>query len=222
MAGGVGTRMNAGIPKQFLLLNGKPLLMYSLEAFYHAFPEISMVLALPAEHFHSWQKLCDQYFFMIPHQVVAGGETRFLSVKNALSTLDGDGLVAIHDGARPLISESLIRTAFLTAGQSGNCIPVIPATESLRILSGDIHHIASCCSVRLPREDVRIVQTPQVFYLATLKKAYDQEFRDSFTDDATVAESIGETIHLIDGDPANIKITHPYDLTAAESILRKL
>jgi 2-C-methyl-D-erythritol 4-phosphate cytidylyltransferase len=215
VAGGTGTRMNAGIPKQFLLLAGKPLLMHSIGAFSLAFPDISMVLVLPPGQFTSWQKLCDQYSFKQPHQLVVGGETRFHSVKNALSVIDGDGLVAIHDGARPLVSESLIRSAFLTAGQMGNAIPVINLNESVRILSGDTN-------LAVNREVYRVVQTPQVFHAATIKNAYEQEFRECFTDDATVAESMGEIIHLIDGDPVNIKITHPYDLAAAEVLLGNL
>ena len=212
VAGGTGTRMNAGIPKQFLNLGGKPMLMHSIKAFYLAYPEISMVLALPASQFASWQKLCDEHSFTLPHHLVAGGNTRFHSVKNALSVIVEDGLVAIHDGARPLISESLIRAAFLTAGQLGNCIPVIPLNESVRILSGDTN-------LSVNRKVYRVVQTPQVFRTAIIKKAYEQEFQACFTDDAMVAESNGETIHLIDGDPVNIKITHPSDLAAAEALL---
>jgi 2-C-methyl-D-erythritol 4-phosphate cytidylyltransferase len=204
--------MNAGVPKQFLLLGGKPVLMYSIEAYHQAYPDISIVLALPDSYFNSWLKLCEDHDFKLPHRLVAGGETRFHSVKNALSVVDDDGLVAIHDGARPLITVALISEAFLTAGQLGNCIPVIPLNESVRMLSGNTNHTVN-------REVYRLVQTPQVFGVATIKKAYDQEFRESFTDDATVAESIGETIHLIHGDPLNIKITRPGDLAAAEAIL---
>jgi len=205
--------MNAVIPKQFLLLAGKPMLMYPIEAFYHAYPDISMVVALPAGQFTTWKTLCEEYAFTIPHQLVAGGETRFQSVKNALSVIGDDGLVAIHDGARPLITESLIRTAFLTAGESGACIPVVPLNESVRFVSGGKNRPVN-------RVKYSVVQTPQVFQTAIIKKAYRQEFRKKFTDDATVAESIGATIHLIEGDPVNFKITHPYDLAAAEVLLR--
>jgi 2-C-methyl-D-erythritol 4-phosphate cytidylyltransferase len=212
VAGGSGTRMNSGIPKQFLPLAGKPMLMHSIEAFFHACPDVSIVLALPAGHFSSWQQLCEQHDFKLSHQLVAGGETRFHSVQNALSAIDDDGLVAIHDGARPLVPESLIREAFLIAGQLGNCIPVIPLNESVRILSGDTN-------LAVNREVYRLVQTPQVFHVAIIKKAYEQKFREQFTDDAMVAESIGETINLIDGDPVNLKITHPGDLATAEAML---
>ncbi len=215
MAGGSGSRMLTSTPKQFLLLGGKPILMHSIEAFYDAFPGISLIVVLPAGQFTTWKNLCDQHAFTLPHQLVAGGETRFHSVKNALTAIADDGLVAIHDGARPLVSESLIRMIFLTAGQLGNCIPVTNLNESVRMLSGNTNRAVD-------RMDYRAVQTPQVFLCSTIKKAYDQEFRDSFTDDATVAESIGETIHLIEGDPVNFKITHPCDLAAAETLLRKL
>jgi 2-C-methyl-D-erythritol 4-phosphate cytidylyltransferase len=212
VAGGTGSRMNAGIPKQFLLLAGKPMLMHSIEAFYLAFPDISIILVLPANQFPSWRDLCARHGFTLPHRLVAGGETRFHSVQNALSVTGDGGLVAIHDGARPLVSASLIRDAFLTAGQLGNCIPAIPLGESLRMLQG-------AASRAVDRSEYRMVQTPQVFQTAIIKKAYLQEFREQFTDDAMVAESIGETIHLIDGDPANMKITYPCDLAAAEALL---
>ena len=204
--------MLCDIPKQFLLLAGKPMLMYSIEAFYLAYPETSLVVVLPSGQFSTWKHLCDQFAFVLPHQLVEGGETRFHSVKNALACVGDEGLVAIHDGARPLISVSLIRTVFLTAGQLGNCIPVIPLNESLRVLSGKTNNTVN-------RGDYRIVQTPQVFQAAIIKKAYSQEYSESFTDDATVAESIGEVIHLTDGDPVNLKITHPYDLASAEILV---
>jgi 2-C-methyl-D-erythritol 4-phosphate cytidylyltransferase len=212
VAGGSGSRMNVSIPKQFLLLQGKPLLMYSIEAFNQACPGISLLVVLPSGQFSTWKHLCDQHAFVLPHQLVEGGETRFHSVKNALACIGDEGLVAIHDGARPLISESLIRTVFLAAGQLGNCIPVIPLNESLRILSGETNRLVN-------RYNYRIVQTPQVFQAAIIKKAYSQEYRESFTDDAAVVETLGETIHLADGDPVNLKITHPYDLAAAEILI---
>jgi len=164
VAGGLGTRMNAGVPKQFLNLAGKPMLMHCIEAFYAADPGISIVLALPAGYFHAWQQLCEQQAFPIPHQLVAGGETRFHSVQNSLSLTDNEGLIAIHDGARPLVPVSLIRSAFLTAGQLGNCIPVTPVTESLRIVSGTTNR-------PVHRADFRMVQTPQVFQAAIIKKS---------------------------------------------------
>ncbi|MCX6269295.1 MAG: 2-C-methyl-D-erythritol 4-phosphate cytidylyltransferase [Bacteroidetes bacterium] len=217
VAGGMGTRMNAGIPKQFLLLKGKPLLFYSLEAFTRAIPGIFIVLALPGGQFSAWEKLCAQHSFTLPHQLVAGGETRFHSVQNALSAIGDDGLTGVHDGARPLISEELIQRAFQTAAHLGNCIPVIPFSESVRILTNLTLKREGASPV--DRSLLRVVQTPQVFQTATIKNAYGQAFRELFTDDATVAESVGETINLIDGDPANIKITHPLDFALAEALI---
>lgn len=206
--------MLAGVPKQFLLLCGKPMLMHSLEAFYHTFPDIMLVVALPAEHISRWNDLCVQHGFNLPHQLVAGGETRFHSVRNALAYIGDDGVVAIHDGARPLISEQLIRSCFLTAEAFGNCIPVTPLNESVRMLTKD-------ASQAVDRASYCIVQTPQVFYGATIKKAYLQKFRESFTDDAVVAESMGELIHLTDGDPVNMKVTNPSDLATAEALMKR-
>lgn len=206
--------MNAGIPKQFLLLAGKPLLMRCMEAFSNAYPGIAMVLALPHDQFPVWNDLCKKFSFDVPHQVSAGGATRFHSVQQALANLPAEGLIAIHDGVRPLVSETLIRSAFQTAEGLGNCIPVLPLTESLRKVEGD--H-----SEPVDRAVFRMVQTPQVFLASTIKKAYKQPYQDRFTDDATVVESIGETIHLIHGDPVNLKITHPYDLAVAEYLFAK-
>ncbi len=214
MAGGIGSRMNAGVPKQFLILAGKPILMHSMDAFSNACPGITLVLALPHDQFPTWNDLCKKFSFDVPHLVSAGGATRFHSVQQALANLPCEGLIAIHDGVRPLVSETLIRSAFQTAEGLGNCIPVLPLTESLRRVDGD--H-----SEPVDRTAFRLVQTPQVFLASTIKKAYGQPYQDCFTDDATVAESIGETIHLIHGDPVNLKITHPYDLALAEFLLSK-
>jgi 2-C-methyl-D-erythritol 4-phosphate cytidylyltransferase len=214
VAGGIGTRMNAGIPKQFLILAGKPLLMHSMQAFSNAYHGIILVLALPSDQFSTWENLCKQYAFNLPHLLSTGGETRFHTVQQALSDLPGEGLVAIHDGARPLVSEILIRSTFQTAEGLGNCIPVLPLTESFRILTGET-------SQPVDRTAYRVVQTPQVFHAATIKKAYEQPFQERFTDDAIVAESMGETIHLIHGDPANLKITYPFDLAVAEFMFEK-
>jgi 2-C-methyl-D-erythritol 4-phosphate cytidylyltransferase len=213
VAGGTGSRMLSGTPKQFLLLCGKPMLMHSLEAFDRAFPGMALVVALPENCFDLWNRLCTQFDFSLPHQLTAGGETRFHSVKNALAYLDGEGLVAIHDGARPLVSETLIRQCFLEAAAHGNAVPVIALTDSVRQISGETNQ-------SVDRTLFRIVQTPQVFRADLIKNAYQQEYREQFTDDAMVIESMGESIHLADGDPVNIKITHPSDLAAAEALLR--
>ena len=203
--------MDNAVPKQFLLLAGKPMVMHSMTAFMNAIPGISLVLVLPRDQFAKWQELCMEHHFTAPHQLVAGGEARFHSVQNALPAISDEGLVAVHDGARPLVSTSLIRRAFQTAGLYGNCIPVIPVNESIRKISGETN-------MPVDRGNLRVVQTPQVFQCEILKKAYEQDYQPQFTDDAMVLESLGETIHLTDGDLFNIKITHPHDLAIAEML----
>ena len=191
------------------------MVMHSMLAFLDAFPEISLILALPRDQFNFWQYLCTEHAFHLPHQLAAGGNSRFHSVQNALSVMPGEGLVAVHDGARPLISGALIQKAFQTAEIMGNCIPVIPVNESIRNIGGE-------SSIPVDRNTLRMVQTPQVFYSVTLRKAYKQEFQERFTDDAMVMENMGETIHLIDGDLSNIKITHQNDIALAEILFEKL
>jgi 2-C-methyl-D-erythritol 4-phosphate cytidylyltransferase len=207
--------MNAGIPKQFMLLAGKPLLMHSIQAFSNALPGINVVIALPADQFIIWEELCRQYEFNLPCLLTSGGETRFHTVQKALSILPDEGLVAIHDGARPLITETLILSAFRSAEAMGNCIPVTPVTESLRMLTEKE-------SRPVDRTLYCMVQTPQVFQTANIKKAYDQPFNERFTDDATVAENMGELIHVIKGDPVNIKMTYPNDIDLAEMLYKRL
>ena len=204
--------MNSPVPKQFLPLAGKPVAMHSMIAFHNAFPEIFLVLVLPGNLFGVWQDLCQKYAFILPHKLVAGGETRFHSVQNALPALPGEGLVAIHDGARPLISEILIRRIFHSAELWGNSVPAVPVTESIRRISGET-------SIPVDRNTLRSIQTPQVFKVEMIRKGYQQDYQPQFTDDATVLESIGETIQLVDGDPSNIKITNPCDLAMAEILL---
>jgi len=202
------------VPKQFLLLAGMPVVMHSLQAFHRAFPRISLVLALPRNQFGLWTELCDLHNFTIPCTLVAGGDTRFHSVQQALTAVEHDGLTAVHDGARPLVSLTLIRSVFTLAEIHGNCVPVIPVNESIR-------EVREGRSTPVDRNCLRTVQTPQVFKVQQLKEAYRQTFREQFTDDATVVESLGATIFLAAGEPVNIKITHPHDLAMAEIILEK-
>ncbi len=212
VAGGSGTRMNSLVPKQFLLLKDLPVLFYSLSAFFQFDATIRILLALPQELFGNWTELQRRYEMTIPHEVIPGGETRFHSVLNCLQRLDNDGLVAIHDGARPLVSQELIYRLFSAAEEKGNAIPVVPVKESIRKLVGSSNQPAN-------RSLFRIVQTPQVFQTSLIQKAYAQPFSPGFTDDATVFESLGKPIHLVEGDPANIKITYPADLQVAEAFL---
>ena len=212
VAGGSGTRMKSEIPKQFLLLKKRPLLFHSLEAFVRFDQKIHLILVLPEPYFLRWEDLVSQFQFSTPHTIMAGGETRFQSVKNGLEALGEEGLVAIHDGARPLLSQQLISRTFESARANGNAIPVVPVSESMRILEeGE--------SQPVDRARYRLVQTPQVFQIPMIKQAYQQDYHPGFTDDATVIEAMGETIHLVEGDPINRKITLSSDLTQAEFLI---
>jgi 2-C-methyl-D-erythritol 4-phosphate cytidylyltransferase len=212
VAGGLGTRMKSNTPKQFMQLAGKPVVFYSMERF-HAFdPTINIVLVLPEKHVNEWKGLCEQHNFSIPHTIALGGPTRFHSVKSGLNAIDTtDGIVGVHDGARPLINPILIQEAYTIAEKHGNAIPAIAPAETVRELNGPV-------SKQLNREHLRLIQTPQCFKLSTLKRAYEAPYNEVFTDDASVAEDMGERIHLIEGDRANIKITTPADLTIAEAL----
>lgn len=211
VAGGAGKRMGSEIPKQFLLIGKKPLLMHTILKFYHTFRDIKIVVVLPFDQIETWNRIISEHRFIIPHQVTAGGEERFYSVKNGLKMVDEHGLVAIHDGVRPLVSESVIRQCFEAAGSYGGAIPVIKPSESIR----EISEGGSC---PLDRERYRLVQTPQTFKSALIKKAYEQPFESRFTDDATVYEADGNKITLVEGNPENIKITSPADLELAKAL----
>lgn len=213
VAGGSGTRFGAALPKQFLLLAGRPVLQHTLEAFAKQSSEI--VVVLPEDHQALWHELCRQYGCSVPHRVVSGGDTRWQSVKNALDTLDvnHDDVIAVQDGVRPLLSQRLVERAFAVARQSGSAIPVVAVTDSIRQVEDDgTSHI-------VPRAMLRAVQTPQVFDAVALKAAYDRPYQAIYTDDASVYELAGHTVTLIEGETTNIKITHPSDLVLAQSLL---
>ena len=212
VAGGSGTRMGAEIPKQFIPLCGKPILMHTLEQFHNYDASMQLVLVLPSNQFSVWKELCRENNFQIIHQLVAGGNTRFQSVKNGLDTLPENGLVFIHDGVRPLVSQETIAHCEETTRAKGNALPVMPVVESLRELTPE-------ASKHTDRSRFRLVQTPQTFKLNLIKKAFEQEESPLFTDDASVCEAMGETINLVDGNPENIKITRPFDLKIAEFLL---
>jgi 2-C-methyl-D-erythritol 4-phosphate cytidylyltransferase len=209
VAGGTGSRMGVTTPKQFLLLAGKPILMYSLEAFFNYDPEIHIILAIHPGYQEEWGQLCQQHFFTVNHQVISGGETRFHSVRNALLTIPGDGLVAVHDAARPVVSVDLIARSFDEAALHGNAIPGIPVNETVRSIQNDTIKL-------LDRTSLRIIQTPQTFEIGLLKAAYMQDYQPGFTDDASLLEMMGKQIYLFPGDPGNIKITLPGDIQVAE------
>jgi 2-C-methyl-D-erythritol 4-phosphate cytidylyltransferase len=211
VAGGSGSRMSASLPKQFLPLRGLPVLVHSIFAFREAYPDIRVILVLPENQIDYWQTLFRQQNLPSADQVVPGGETRFHSVKNGLSSASAD-LIAVHDGARPLVTSRLIRRVFETAEKHGTAIPVLPVNESLRI----VDHSGS---KPLERTAIRIVQTPQVFRGELLLNAYKSNYRPEFTDDATVVEYSGIPVTLTTGESYNIKITVPVDLTLAEALL---
>ena len=213
VAGGKGVRMGGNIPKQFLLLSGKPLIMHTLEAFYRADPTIDLIVVLPEFQRSYWDDLCKQFGFEIKHRVVNGGNTRYESVKNGLALLNDTGLVAVHDGVRPFISVDLIERCYKTAAQFGAAVPVTELTESIRRLSDGT-------SFSERRETFRLVQTPQTFQLNVLKNAYQFPYRESFTDDASVVEAAGFKIELVIGCRENIKITTQLDLMQAEQIIK--
>jgi 2-C-methyl-D-erythritol 4-phosphate cytidylyltransferase len=204
--------MNSGLPKQFLLLGGTPVLIHAMKAFYRFDPRFSFFIVLPETFIPLWKELCARHSLTIGHEVVPGGENRFHSVRNALARVPASGLVAIHDGVRPLVSEATIAASFRMASLNGNAVPVIPVNESIRLVSESGNE-------PVQREHLRIVQTPQVFRAARIMEAYEKAPHDRFTDDATVLELLGEKICLVEGNRENIKITYPGDLAIAEALL---
>lgn len=214
VAGGSGQRMGAQQPKQFLLLAGKPLLMYTIEAFSNAEKSINIFLVLPENQIQHWENLCREYDFSVPLSIVEGGESRGNSVKNGLDSINAmDGLVAVHDGVRPLVDKSLINRAFAEAEIKGNAIPCVKVNDSLRLIRGS-------ANFPLDREKVLAVQTPQCFRLDLLRQAYERPDFAAYTDDAQLYEATGFDLAFIDGSNENIKITTPADLRVAESILK--
>lgn len=209
VAGGSGSRMGAAIPKQFMLLRGKPLLMHSIEKFAKHCEKV--IVALPDDKMEYWKELCNEYEFAIAHQVVSGGLMRSESVKNALDVLDENGVVGIHDAARPLISDKLITRLYTVAEQEGSAVPVIKVGDSLRKMTGNT-------SIAVDRSDYRLVQTPQCFDLHLIRKAFLHSGFRNFTDEASLAEAAGYSMYLVDGEVTNIKITVPADLSYAERL----
>jgi len=204
--------MGTGVPKQFLPLAGKPVLMYSIEAFRMAVTGIPIILVLPEDQQDIWSDLCKKYQFSEPYTVVAGGNTRYQSVKNGLAALTGSGYVAIHDGVRPMISPATIRRLFAEASVHSCAIPVISPKDSLRWQDQEGNRV-------IDRNFVKIIQTPQVFELNKLRAAYVQEYEAGFTDDATVWEKFGGKVHLAEGQEDNVKITTMEDLIFAEGMM---
>lgn len=211
VAGGKGLRMGTDIPKQFLPIGGKPVLMRTIERFREYSPTLGIILVLPKTQQDYWRELCLKHNFTEEYLLADGGETRFHSVKNGLGLIPDNekGVVGVHDGVRPFVSIDVIRRCYTFAHEQGPVIPVIPVVETLR-------HVTEGTK---PRSDYRLVQTPQVFDIQLLKTAYKQDYSDAFTDDASVVEALGHPVGLVDGNRENIKITTPYDLKIAETLL---
>ena len=240
VAGGKGLRMGSDIPKQFLPIGGKPVLMHTMERFREYSSELQIILVLPKSQQDYWKELCQKHNFTVAYQLADGGETRFHSVQHGLALIpdDAEGVVGVHDGVRPFPSIDVIRNCYETARTAKAVIPVIPVVETLRLIGKDYRTtgrttnntsaqekiLKSCSpckntSVTVPRSDYRLVQTPQAFDIQLLKAANQQPYNDGFTDDASVVEAFGFNITLVEGNRENIKITTPYDLKIAEILI---
>lgn len=215
VAGGSGVRMGGDIPKQFIELCGRPILMRTIEVFSKLPISPKIIIVLPQLQIEKWKILCTEHNFGIKHTVVAGGTERFYSVQNGLQAIDDDdSIVAIHDGVRPLVSSTVIEECYRVAEIKGNAIPVMTPVESVRLIKND-------SSIAFPRSNVMLVQTPQVFNTGLIKQCYRQPYSINFTDDASVVEARGEKIFTVEGNRENIKITNQSDLLIAEALLQK-
>lgn len=216
VAGGKGTRMGGDIPKQFLPIGGKPVLMRTLERFHSYDPDLRLIVVLPKNQQDYWRNLCTDRGFDIPHEIADGGATRFESSKNGLALIprDAEGYVGFHDGVRPFVSEDTIRRCFEMAEEEYAAIPVMPVTSTLRFTD------PRGGGYTVDRSRFREVQTPQVFDISLARQAFNQPYREAFTDDASVVESLGCHVAMVEGNRENIKITTPFDLKVAEAILR--
>lgn len=215
VAGGRGTRMGGPQPKQFLQLAGRPVLMHTLEAFDRWDASARLIVVLPEDQIDTWKRLCEAHVFGRIHRVVAGGETRFHSVRNGLGVIASNGLIAVHDGVRPLVAPSVIAACFAAAADGGAAVPVVPVVESVREVDADGG------SRPVDRTRLRVVQTPQVFRADVLRAAYCLPYDPRFTDDASVVEASGVAVRLVPGNRENIKLTTPMDLLLAEQLMRR-
>lgn len=212
VAGGKGSRMNSDIPKQFLLLKNKPVLYYTISAFLDAYENIDIILVLPEEHIGKGQEIIDGYFDNSRFSICAGGRTRFHSVQKGLGLIREESIVFVHDGVRCLLTEDLIKRCYEAAVESGTAIPVIECTDSVRMITASGNEL-------LDRSKLRLVQTPQAFHSKILLPAFKIDYKEIFTDEASVVEAFGLTVNLVLGEINNIKITTPADLRLAESLL---
>ncbi|MBQ8265513.1 MAG: 2-C-methyl-D-erythritol 4-phosphate cytidylyltransferase [Bacteroides sp.] len=211
VAGGKGLRMGGDIPKQFLPVCGKPVLMRTMEAFHTYDAAIHIILVLPVSQQAYWKELCQEYQFSLSYDIANGGDTRFHSVMNGLALVEGNGLVGVHDGVRPFVSQEVIARCYEEAEACKAVIPVIDVVETVR-------HLTEEGSETVPRDRYKLVQTPQVFEVELLRRAYQQTYTDLFTDDASVVEALGEKVYLVKGNRENIKLTTPFDLKLAEML----
>ena len=237
VAGGKGLRMGSELPKQFIPIEGRPALMRTLDTFHECDNSIQIILVLPCDHQPYWSELCREYNFTVPHRIADGGATRFHSVLNGLSAInDSEALVAVHDGVRPFVSHEVIERCYDAAEAYGAVVPVIPVVETVRQLvrktdtegnvqSGETSNhqfsISDSNSITVNRDAFRLVQTPQTFRTSLLRRAYEQSYSATFTDDASVVESLGEAIHLVEGNRENIKLTTPFDLIVAQALVKR-
>lgn len=212
VAGGKGSRMNNNIPKQFLLLKNKPVLYYTLKVFTDAYKDVEIILVLPEEHIGKGQEIIDGYFDHSRIRIIAGGRTRFHSVQNGLSLIDEESIIFVHDGVRCLVSPHLIKKCYEAAVEYGIAVPAVECSDSIRLLTANGNKI-------LDRNKVKIIQTPQTFHSKILLPAFKIDYKDKFTDEASVVEAYGLTVHLVEGEKNNIKITTPADLLIAEILL---
>ena len=212
VAGGSGTRMGGNLPKQFLLLNNKPVLFYSIKAFFEAYDDLQVILVLPAEYTDMGQEIIDAWFDKDRIRIATGGDTRFQSVKNGLQLIEGEAIIFVHDAVRCLLTTALIHACYEKAVETGSAIPAVVCKDSVRLITEEGNDIVD-------RNKVMLVQTPQTFHSKILIPAFNIDYKDKFTDEATVVEAYGLKVSLVEGEDTNIKITKPVDLLMAEAIL---
>jgi len=215
VAGGTGSRMGGSLPKQFMLLRDKPVLYYSIKTFLDAYDDLEIILVLPAAFTDIGEEIIDAYFDKEKIKIAIGGDTRFQSVKNGLKLVEEESIIFVHDAVRCLVSVNLIRRCYELAMQTGAAVPVIPSKDSVRILNDDGNG-------EVDRNKIMLVQTPQTFHSKILLPAFDIDYKDKFTDEATVVEAYGLRVSLAEGEETNIKITRPIDLLIAEKVIEQL
>ncbi len=212
VAGGTGSRMNSTMPKQFMLIKGKPVVYYTLDTFLQSYNDLTIILVLPEEHIAAGQEIIDAFFDYKRIQITTGGRTRFHSVQNALELITEESMVFVHDGVRCLLTKKLIKRCYEAALEFGSAIPVVECKDSIRLIKGDDNEA-------FDRNRVKLVQTPQTFHSKILLPAFKIDYKDKFTDEATVVEAFGLKVNLVEGEADNIKITRPIDLIIAENLI---